>query len=536
MKSILKSLLWLLLIIFITIPYSWATGVTVTPKTTTLLNGTANNATVVNSMFGDVYTNDSTLASYINGSLPTLAGNNGFTGANTFSGQNTFSGYALFSALINAAKSSDPSTPSPGDFWYSSTNNQFEGAVQIGTVSGATNASPIVITTAANHGLTTGQTVIIAGVVGNTAANGSWTITVTSPTQFSLTGSTGNAAYTSGGTVSVIGTIPAIPPYTVPYPIRYHGSAVPTSTVTSSAGTGTVTVSSSSTTITFSTSQSGLAGAYITTAGGQTRVIVSGSGTSWTVNSNFDASESTVSWSSTLCTSISLASLHERDSTNAANIDTTSSSSLALTSTGLGGLDTGSVAANTFYYVYAVTNGFTVGLMASTVNESSSGSISNANYTYTYKRQLPIALLTNGGNGILPFYIRDGWPNRPVVVYNLPTTTYNSSSASTVYVGPLNILSNGSATTFTAKTASQMPAISTQGLFFHMNNTGAFALVKVRPTGTVHSGMVIGQSSYPTALFQMGTNSSQQIDYQSGSTGGNAEYIDNIGYVVTGNI
>jgi hypothetical protein len=70
------------------------------------------------------------------------------------------------------------------------------------TITAATNASPIVCSTAAPHNLTTGQTVNVTGALGNTAANGQWIITVTTATQFSLTGSTGNGTYTaSSGTV-----------------------------------------------------------------------------------------------------------------------------------------------------------------------------------------------------------------------------------------------------------------------------------------------------------------------------------------------
>jgi len=67
------------------------------------------------------------------------------------------------------------------------------------TITGATNATPIVIASAA-HGFTTGQQITIAGVVGNTAANGAWSITVVDADHFSLSGSVGNGAYTSGGT------------------------------------------------------------------------------------------------------------------------------------------------------------------------------------------------------------------------------------------------------------------------------------------------------------------------------------------------
>jgi hypothetical protein len=66
------------------------------------------------------------------------------------------------------------------------------------SITGATNASPISIT-ASNHGLFTGQSVSISGVLGNTAANGQWVITVTGTNTFTLNGSTGNGAYTSGG-------------------------------------------------------------------------------------------------------------------------------------------------------------------------------------------------------------------------------------------------------------------------------------------------------------------------------------------------
>ncbi|MEW6210918.1 MAG: ubiquitin-activating E1 FCCH domain-containing protein [Acidobacteriota bacterium] len=68
------------------------------------------------------------------------------------------------------------------------------------SITSATNASPIVITTSTNHKLVTGDSVTISGVGGNTAANGTFTVTVTNSTTFSLDGSTGNGTYTSGGT------------------------------------------------------------------------------------------------------------------------------------------------------------------------------------------------------------------------------------------------------------------------------------------------------------------------------------------------
>jgi hypothetical protein len=55
-------------------------------------------------------------------------------------------------------------------------------------ITAASNASPIKITVA-NHGLNTGETVVIAGVGGNTAANGTWVITVVDASNFNLNGS-----------------------------------------------------------------------------------------------------------------------------------------------------------------------------------------------------------------------------------------------------------------------------------------------------------------------------------------------------------
>jgi hypothetical protein len=84
------------------------------------------------------------------------------------------------------------------------------------SISGATNANPVVVT-AAGHGLSTGQFVYIAGIVGTTAANGYWPVVVTSSSTFSLAGSVGNGSYVSGGTVADVPTW--FDPDLVKYPI-----------------------------------------------------------------------------------------------------------------------------------------------------------------------------------------------------------------------------------------------------------------------------------------------------------------------------
>lgn len=72
------------------------------------------------------------------------------------------------------------------------------------TITAASNATPIVITSTA-HGLATGDRVTIASVGGNTNANGDWKVVVLTANTFSIyteagVAGAGNSAYTSGGT------------------------------------------------------------------------------------------------------------------------------------------------------------------------------------------------------------------------------------------------------------------------------------------------------------------------------------------------
>ena len=68
------------------------------------------------------------------------------------------------------------------------------------TITGATNATPIVCTVS-SHGYTSGTTIVINGSTGNTAANGVWEVNVLTSSTFQLVGSAGNAAWVSGGTI-----------------------------------------------------------------------------------------------------------------------------------------------------------------------------------------------------------------------------------------------------------------------------------------------------------------------------------------------
>lgn len=83
------------------------------------------------------------------------------------------------------------------------------GAVPAGSqpanlnVTAVTNTANATVTTSAAHGLTSGQTVVIAGIVGATGANGTWAnITVLSPTTFQISNGSAPGVWSSGGTVT----------------------------------------------------------------------------------------------------------------------------------------------------------------------------------------------------------------------------------------------------------------------------------------------------------------------------------------------
>ena len=78
------------------------------------------------------------------------------------------------------------------------------------TITGATNATPIVVTTSTAHGIADVSYATVAGVGGNTGANGTWVVSAVDATHLTLRGSVGNGAYTTGGTLTPQDTFLAI--------------------------------------------------------------------------------------------------------------------------------------------------------------------------------------------------------------------------------------------------------------------------------------------------------------------------------------
>ena len=74
-------------------------------------------------------------------------------------------------------------------------------------VTDASNASPIVVTTSAAHGVVNTEWVVIEDVTGNTAANGIFEAASVTSTTMALVGSTGNGAYIANGVLGGFKTV-----------------------------------------------------------------------------------------------------------------------------------------------------------------------------------------------------------------------------------------------------------------------------------------------------------------------------------------
>lgn len=91
-----------------------------------------------------------------------------------------------------------PTTLAAGGTNLSIPHNDNNNAYTEFTVSAATNATPIVVTTSAAHGLSVGDVVTVKGALVNTGANGTWRVSVVgSSTTATLENSAGNGTYTA---------------------------------------------------------------------------------------------------------------------------------------------------------------------------------------------------------------------------------------------------------------------------------------------------------------------------------------------------
>jgi hypothetical protein len=228
--------------------------------------------------------------------------------------------------------------------------------------------------------------------------------------------------------------------------------------------------------------------------------------------------------------------LRARNSTNQTDIELAADITLSLDSSGLNGLDTGTKAANTWYYVYLVKRNIdgTTGAVFSTVNEVSGGSITLPT-GYDLKRQLPLAVRTDASSNIMPFYISTGWPYRPSIKYRVVILPVNQPPAT----GQPIVLDGGTASTYTdVSLANFVPPISTQALLrggiYLISASGKFGYI--RKKGSSIDEFVVQNltgrtcTEYESEIVE--TDASQVIQYRMTDATSSMD-INVAGYIVT---
>lgn len=214
-----------------------------------------------------------------------------------------------------------------------------------------------------------------------------------------------------------------------------------------------------------------------------------------------------------------------RDDSNTYDIVFDTSVVANITASGANGLDTGTEAINTWYYLWVADNSLTGASIALLSASSTSPTLPSG---YDKKRRLPIAIRNDSSGNFIPFYVAD-WPNRPLILYNVASSGWLSSD----FDGPTQVLNGGGSTSWLdVNCASFVPPISTIALMkAYTDDYRGF----VRSNGATHEGMYFGGSNAsnltPSAPFEIEAPG-QIVEYKVSSAGADLT-LDVMGFRVT---
>ena len=198
-------------------------------------------------------------------------------------------------------------------------------------------------------------------------------------------------------------------------------------------------------------------------------------------------------WAST--TTITMGTLNCLDSLRTSLI-TCSSATLNFATTGLNGLDAGSIASNTWYYIYAILNPTTLatGFLAST--SASSPTLPSG---FTKFRLLPLAVKTKTGSAVLMRFSVTQWGTLPTVRWMDAWDTEWAAGTPFLAQSTMDntyILSSGNSTSFVdVSTASFCPPFSKRAeVNISLDASGAtgnqFAYIRQKGTDTNAQGQL----------------------------------------------
>lgn len=220
-------------------------------------------------------------------------------------------------------------------------------------------------------------------------------------------------------------------------------------------------------------------------------------------------------------TTVNIATGQARDSTNANDIVVSTATSCVITSSGAGGLDTGTVAANTFYAVYIL--GDSTGYNDPIGMFSLSATSPVLPGGYDMFRRVGYAL-TDGSSHILAFDQTGSGKDRPMV--------YRASIATDI--------TNGSSATFAAVDVSDsIPKAGVMGIFkFTFTPTGANDEAALRSGNSatdegqaVMNGVAAGVVTIGMLYCPVGSTLASGVDYKvtGASTAINVQgYVDEL--------
>ena len=192
----------------------------------------------------------------------------------------------------------------------------------------------------------------------------------------------------------------------------------------------------------------------------------------------------------------------------------------------------GGEAPNTVYWLYAITDGTTPGLLLSTRNVAAGETLSDLPAGYTKSRQVPFAVTNDASSNIIKFLVTQ-WGATSFILFDIAATSDAGTS-------PVIVLNGGSATSFTAVSAATfIPYRSVGRVLINYYSATGNHLIYVRPGDSSGNGQPLG--------FEMSSGSGKRgwrdlvkidstdgtFDYKLNAASGSAS-LDVLGYEIVG--
>lgn len=205
--------------------------------------------------------------------------------------------------------------------------------------------------------------------------------------------------------------------------------------------------------------------------------------------------------------------------TSASEVITLAASrTVSLAASGAGGLDTGTEAIDTSYYIWLIADSTGANTPHAVFSTSTATCTLPSGYD---KRALLVGFFchNDSASDIVPFTYA-GWPYAPKCLYNVTIARPNGTAGPT---SVLEVAPGSAATTYTNIDCSKfIPPFSTTGIFFLSGTAGtSSAVITMRPGGQTHDGFGIVQDinehRYAGYVTPMATSASQVIQYKSNS-------------------